>query len=192
MTATARLQDLFVETGALLRGHFLLSSGLHSDQYMQCALLLARPKIAEELGGSLARLADQKLDLVVSPAMGGLIIGQEVARALGVRHYFFERDQDAKMTLRRGFTIDEGERVALVEDVVTTGKSSKEVSGLIEERGGRVASWLSVVNRSGSSPAIGTAPLKSLLSVAIPSWKPEACPLCQKGEPFIKPGSRKQ
>ncbi len=191
MTATARLQDLFVETGALLRGHFLLSSGLHSEQYMQCALLLARPKIAEELGASLGALSES-VDLVVSPAMGGLIIGQEVARALGARHYFFERDQDAKMTLRRGFTISEGERLALVEDVVTTGKSSKEVADLIAERGGRVASWLSVVNRSGQSPAIGTAPLKSLLSVAIPSWKPETCPLCKKGEPFIKPGSRKQ
>jgi orotate phosphoribosyltransferase len=192
VTSTQKLQDLFTETGALLKGHFLLSSGLHSDQYMQCALLLARPSVAEELGASLGRLCDSKPDLVISPAMGGLIIGQEVARALGVRHYFFERGQDNLMTLRRGFTIDTGERVALVEDVVTTGKSSREVSDLIAERGGRVVSWLSVVNRSGASPAIGTAALKSLLSVSIPSYKPEQCPLCKEGKPVVKPGSRKQ
>jgi orotate phosphoribosyltransferase len=188
---TAKTEDLkaaFVESGALLQGHFLLSSGLHSDQYMQCALLLARPDLAERLGKDLASLQEERIDLVVSPAMGGLIIGQEVARALGRRHYFTER-VDGQMALRRGFSVKKGERVTVVEDVVTTGKSSKEVMDLLTGMGAEVAGWLSVVNRSGKDLELD-APLKSLLRADIATYKPEDCPLCKKGIPAVKPGSR--
>lgn len=179
-----QVQSLFVETGALLKGHFVLSSGLHSDQYMQCALVLARPDKAERLGAALARLAGGRPDLVVSPAMGGLIIGQEVARALGVRAYFTER-QDGVMTLRRGFSVEPGERVVVVEDVVTTGKSSREVFSILEARGAKIAAWLSVVDRSN-----GQAGVKSLLTLSIPAFEPASCPQCKAGVPAVKPGSR--
>ena len=181
---------MFDETGALLKGHFLLSSGLHSPQYMQCALLLAHPKRAEQLGAALAELSPDKPDLVVSPAMGGLIIGQEVARAFGARHYFAERDNGV-MTLRRGFSIKPGETIVVVEDVVTTGKSSQEVIDLLESRGGKVTRVMSVVDRSGGDTKL-KVPRRSLLQLSIPSYKPEDCPLCRQGQPFIKPGSRTQ
>ena len=184
---TADLQQTFAETGALLKGHFLLSSGLHSDQYLQCALLLAHPDQAERLGSQLAALQSPQPELVVSPAMGGLIIGHEVARALKVRHYFMER-ADGLMTLRRGFALKRGERVAVVEDVVTTGKSSREVFAVIEAAGAEVAGWLSIVDRSGEK----AAGLKSLLRIDVPSWPQARCPLCKKGVPFVKPGSRNQ
>jgi orotate phosphoribosyltransferase len=186
---------LFEKTEAILSGHFLLSSGLHSERYMQCARLLAHPVHAEALGRALAAKSP-KPDLVVSPAMGGLIIGQEVARALGVRHYFTERENGV-MTMRRGFSLDWGETVALVEDVVTTGKSSREVADLLASKGAKIVSWLSIVNRSPEtepalSPSIPGVTLKSLAAVSIPSHKPEACPLCKQGLPVIKPGSRTQ
>ena len=182
------LQDLFVDSGALLQGHFQLSSGLHSTQYLQCALLLAIPEQAEKLGQALAGLQKERIDLVLSPAMGGLIIGQEVARALKVRHYFTER-QEGIMTLRRGFTLKPGERVAIVEDVVTTGKSSREVMDLARSLGAKIAGWLSIVDRGGSD-LVAEAKLKSLLTTTIPSFTPENCPQCKLGKPFIKPGSR--
>lgn len=178
----------FTETGALLKGHFLLSSGLHSEQYMQCALLLSHPKIAEELGAGLAKLVDKKPDLVLSPAMGGLIIGQEVARALGVRHVFAERAEGA-MTLRRGFSLAKGETAVLVEDVITTGKSSGEVITLAAAAGAKVTHALSIVCRSKTPPEMGV-PVRSLLNLEIASYKPEACPLCKQGTPAVKPGSR--
>lgn len=188
--------SLFERTEAILSGHFLLSSGLHSDRYMQCARLLAHPSHAESLGRDLASQVPDEPDLVVSPAMGGLIIGQEVARALGVRHYFTERENGV-MTMRRGFSLKEGETVALVEDVVTTGKSSREVADLLAARGARVVAWLSIVNRSPEdAPALSEklpgVRLKSLAAVAIPSYKPEDCPLCKQGIPAVKPGSRTQ
>jgi len=197
---TADVLESFKSTGAILSGHFLLSSGLHSGQYMQCARLLAHPDIAERLGRDLAARADARegahADLVVSPAMGGLIIGQEVARALKVRHYFTERENGV-MTLRRGFSIEPGERVALVEDVVTTGKSSREVADVLAARGAKVVSWFSIVNRTGEpapalSPSLPGVTLRSLITLDIRSYKPEECPLCKQGVPVVKPGSRAQ
>ena len=192
MTKTAisqgGMRDLFIDSGALLEGHFQLSSGLHSTQYMQCALLLAHPDQAEKLGRALAGLQKTKPDLILSPAMGGLIIGQEVARALGVRHYFTER-QEGVMTLRRGFTLKPGEKIAVVEDVVTTGKSSKEAMDLARGYGVEITGWMSIVNRSGSDLVLDV-PLQSLLKTAIPSFRPEDCPPCKAGKPVVKPGSR--
>lgn len=190
----ATLREWFVDEGALLQGHFELSSGLHSPQYMQCALLLSRPAKAEALGKALAALLSPLVpdapELVLSPAMGGLIIGQEVARALGTRAYFTEREAGA-MTLRRGFSLKKGERVVVVEDVVTTGKSSREVMDLVRERGAEPIALLSIVNRSGGGLHLGV-PAGSLLEMTIPSYRPEDCPLCREGSPAIKPGSRPQ
>jgi orotate phosphoribosyltransferase len=177
---------MFIESGALLEGHFLLSSGLHSPNYMQSALVLADPKRASLLGAALAKLAPLKPDLIVSPAMGGLIIGQEVARALDVRHYFAERD-NGLMSFRRGFSITKGESVIVIEDVVTTGKSSKEVMTLVRAQGGRVTNLLSIVDRG--APDLGV-PAKSLLTLIFPTYDPKDCPLCKSGTPAVKPGSR--
>lgn len=184
------VEQLFLDHGALLKGHFLLSSGLHSDRYLQCALVLAHPARAEELGRALAAETAVKPDLVVSPAMGGLIIGHEVARALGVRHYFTERVDEA-VTLRRGFSLKPGERVLVVEDVVTTGKSTKEVFDVIRAAGAVVAGACSVVDRSEGKAALG-APYAALWTVAVPAWTAEACPACRAGTPAVKPGSRKE
>ncbi len=182
------IETLFLEHGALLNGHFLLSSGLHSDRYLQCALVLAQPDVAERLGKALAATCADKPDLVLSPAMGGLMIGHEVARALGVRHYFTER-VDGAMLLRRGFTLKPGEKVIVVEDVVTTGKSTKEVFEVIKAAGAKVAGALSVVDRSEGKSNLGV-PYAALWAVSVPAWKPEECPLCKAGTPAVKPGSR--
>ena len=182
------LKSLFLETGALLKGHFLLSSGLHSDQYLQCALLLAHPGQASTIGQNLAALQSEKPDLVLSPAMGGLIIGQEVARALNVRHYFTERDNGV-MTLRRGFTLKPGEKVVIVEDVITTGKSSREVIILAQGMGAVVMGALSIVRR-GVTPADLGVPTSSLLELSIASVPASECALCKQGLPVVKPGSR--
>lgn len=183
------VRELFLKHGALLEGHFLLSSGLHSPNYMQCALVLADPAAASELGEALAKLLPEKPDLVVSPAMGGLIIGQEVARALGVRHYFMER-ADGKLVLRRGFSLKKGETFVVVEDVVTTGKSSQEVVDSAAEHGAKALGVLSVVDRTGGKSGLAV-PLRSLLSISIPTHRPEECPLCKDGKPpAVKPGSR--
>jgi orotate phosphoribosyltransferase len=187
MTAE-KLNEFFVESGALLKGHFLLSSGLHSGQYMQCALLLADPEKASLMGESLAKLAPVKPTLVLSPAMGGLIIGHETARALKVRAYFTERE-NGLMTLRRGFKLKKGEQVIVVEDVVTTGKSSQEVIRLVCALGGEVLGVLAIVDRSPKAPDFNV-PLRTLLRLNIPSFSPQACPLCQEGRPLVKPGSR--
>lgn len=188
------IRGWFVDEGALLQGHFQLSSGLHSPQYMQCALLLARTPRAEALGKALAALlptlAPDKPDLVVSPAMGGLVIGHEVARALGVRAYFAERESGA-MTLRRGFALKPGEKIVVVEDVVTTGKSSREALDLVRALGGEPVALLSIVNRSGGPVRVGV-PAGSLLEMTIPSYRPEDCPECREGLPVTKPGSRPQ
>jgi orotate phosphoribosyltransferase len=184
------VEQLFTDRGALLKGHFLLSSGLHSDKYLQCALLLSHPADAEALGRALAERCPVKPDLVVSPAMGGLIIGQEVARALGVRHYFAER-VDGAMTLRRGFSLRPDEAVLVVEDVVTTGKSTKEVFAMVRAAGARVAGACSIVDRSEGRADLG-APYAALWTVSVPTWTQDACPLCQAGTPAVKPGSRKE
>lgn len=182
------VENLFREHGALLQGHFLLSSGLHSDRYLQCALVLAQPGAAESLGRALAERAGGKPDLVLSPAMGGLMIGHEVARAFGARHYFTER-VDGTMVLRRGFALKPGERVVVVEDVVTTGKSTKEVFEVIRAAGATVAGALSVVDRSEGRADLGV-PYAALWAVSVPAWTPEECPLCKTGVPAVKPGSR--
>lgn len=182
------LTGLFTESGALLEGHFLLSSGLHSGRYLQCALLLADPRRAQRVGEALAGLSDGKPDLVLSPALGGLIIGHEVARALGVRAYFAERDNGV-MSLRRGFSIRPGEKVVVVEDVITTGKSSKEVMDLISAHGAEVAGMLAIVDRSAGAAGKNLA-VKSLLKMDIPSWSLEECAPCRAGQPLVKPGSR--
>jgi orotate phosphoribosyltransferase len=186
----------FEETGALLSGHFKLSSGLHSDRYLQCAKVLQWPARAEALGGALAaaiaaKLKGQRPDVVVSPAMGGLIIGQEVGRALGVRAIFAER-VDGVFTFRRGFALEPGERVVVVEDVVTTGKSTREVFRLIEGQGGEVVATSGIIDRRGAEigQPIDAVPAAFLLELDVPAWKVEACPLCAKGEAIVAPGSR--
>ncbi|HXT00513.1 MAG TPA: orotate phosphoribosyltransferase [Elusimicrobiota bacterium] len=185
------IEQIFLDCGALLKGHFLLSSGLHSDRYLQCALVLAHPNRAEEFGRALAGKISAKPDLVVSPAMGGLIIGQEVARALGVRHYFTERVDGAVM-LRRGFSVKPGENVLVVEDVVTTGKSTKEVFEVIRAAGAVVSGACSVVDRSEGKSSALAVPYAALWTVAVPSWPADACPACKAGTPAVKPGSRKE
>jgi len=185
------IENIFLDSGALLKGHFLLSSGLHSDRYLQCALVLAQPAHAEAFGRALAGKITAKPDLVISPAMGGLIIGQEVARALGVRHYFTERVDGAVM-LRRGFSVKPGENVLVVEDVVTTGKSTKEVFDVIRSAGAVVTGACSVVDRSEGKSASLAVPYAALWTVAVPSWPADACPACKAGTPAVKPGSRKE
>jgi orotate phosphoribosyltransferase len=188
------LLTLFRQRGALLEGHFLLSSGLHSPRYLQCALVLADPPLAtrlgEELGGGLrALLGGARASAVVAPALGGVLVGHEVARALGCRAIFTERQGEA-MTLRRGFALEPGEMVVVVEDVITTGKSTREVIDVVRARGARVAAVGSLVDRSGGVD-LGL-PRHSLLALDVPSWTPAECPLCAQGSAPVKPGSRPQ
>ena len=185
---------LFEETGAYLRGHFRLTSGLHSGEYLQCAKVLRFPQYAERFGRALAdtlrELAGGPIDLVVSPAMGGLIIGHEVARALGVPFLFSERDSaSGRMTLRRGFVIEPGQSAVIIEDVITTGGSTREVLELLAEAGGKVLAAGSIIDRSGGEADVGVrhAALATLHPI---TWKPEGCPLCAQGVPVQKPGSR--
>lgn len=183
------LLDLMSELGALHRGHFLLSSGLHSDTYFQCARILQFPDLARQLGAAIAqRHQDSTYDLVVSPALGGILIGHEVARALGRRFVFTER-QDGKMTLRRGFVVEQGERVLVVEDVVTRGTSVREVVQAVETSGGIVTGLGAIVDRTGGDADL-PLPLLALARVTVSTFAPEACPLCRQGSPVVKPGSR--
>jgi len=179
----------FEETGALLRGHFRLSSGLHSGTYLQCARLLMWPARAEAAGKDLAaKLRDFGARIVVSPALGGLIIGHEVARALGTPFLFTER-QDGVFTLRRGFRVEAGDPVAVVEDVFTTGKSTREVIDTVTSAGGRVLAAGSIVDRGLAAGAL-PVPHRSLLNLQVPSWRADSCPLCLEGKPLDTPGSR--
>jgi orotate phosphoribosyltransferase len=183
--------DLFHETGAYLQGHFRLTSGLHSPEYLQCALVLQHPEHAEKLGAALAAKIDAgKVDLVASPAIGGLIIGHEVARALGARFIFTERDAAGRMTLRRGFSVGPGERAVVIEDVITTGGSSREVVEVLKMAGVEVVAAGSIVDRSGGQVDLG-APRVALATLQVLSYPPEECPLCKQGIPVVKPGSRK-
>jgi len=186
--------DLFQETGAYLKGHFRLTSGLHSPEYLQCALVLQHPRHAETLGKALAQAISTlagvpKIDTVVSPAMGGLIIGHEVARALGARHIFTERDAERKMTLRRGFAVQPGEAAVVIEDVITTGGSSAEVVKLLRAAGANVVAAGSIIDRSGGRAELGV-PRKALATLNVLTWEPAVCPLCAEGQPVVKPGSR--
>lgn len=181
--------DIYKRTGALLTGHFLLSSGLHSDQYLQSALVLQQPDIATRLCTALARhFKDSRIEAVIAPALGGVFVSHETARALGVRALFAER-VSGELTLRRGFTIGQGERVLVVEDVITTGKSTKETIEVVKAAGGTVIAAASLVDRSGGKAELGV-PYKSLVTLNVPTYTPEACPLCKSGSTPVKPGSR--
>lgn len=191
MTKRLSLEDL-TASGAHRTGHFCLSSGLHSGDYLQCALHLQEPRRAESAGTMLAnaiRDAGVDIDTVVSPAMGGLIIGHETARALDVPSLFTER-KEGVMTLRRGFSLRDHERVLIVEDVVTTGKSTREVIAVLESYGAEVVAVGSLVNRSGEDNPFEPIPYCPLVVADFPVWSPDECPLCQKGTPIDKPGSR--
>ncbi|MDD5423418.1 MAG: orotate phosphoribosyltransferase [Candidatus Omnitrophica bacterium] len=182
---------IFEDNNALLTGHFKLSSGLHSEKYLQCALVLQYPEIAGKLSEELAKKFSNvgKIDLVIGPALGGVTLAYEVARALGVRGLFTER-QEGKMVLRRGFAIKAGEKALVVEDVVTTGGSTKEVIDVVKACGGVVAGVGSVIDRS-SAPVDFGVPFAALAKVKVETYKEEVCPLCKKGVPISRPGSRK-
>jgi len=189
-----RVLPLFEQTGAYLQGHFRLSSGLHSSGYLQSALVLQHPKHAEQLGRSLAKAllnltAGEAPGLVISPALGGLIIGHEVARALGVPFLFTERDADRRMSLRRGFALSPGARVFVVEDVITTGGSTKEVIDIVRAAGAIPVAAGSIIDRSGGKADLGI-PRAALETLTVPVFEAADCPLCRKGEPVTKPGSR--
>ena len=186
--------ELFQNTGAYLKGHFRLTSGLHSSEYLQSALVLQHSKHAETLGKILAckiagLVGGSKVDFVVAPALGGLIIGHEVARSLGVPLLFTERDADRKMTLRRGFKIEPGSHAVVVEDVITTGGSTREVIDIVLENGATVLAAGSVIDRSGGSVDLGV-PRAALATLKVVSFEPDSCPMCAAGEPVVKPGSR--
>jgi len=189
MTAESDLRAYLSSSGAFLDGHFLLSSGLHSPNYVQCAQALKNPAWAGRMGAALAAgWAGPKPDLVLSPAMGGLIIGHEVARAFGVDFIFSERENNV-MTLRRGFALPKGARVAIVEDVFTTGKSTLETAALAAAAGAETIGALSVIDRMGEKKL--PFPSFSLLRLSLTAYEPSACPLCAAGAPLVKPGSRK-
>jgi orotate phosphoribosyltransferase len=186
--------DLFRSTGAYLEGHFRLTSGLHSPNYLQCALVLRHPEAAENMGrrlaGELLKIASEPIAAVVSPALGGIIIGHEVARSLGVPFLFTEREPETrKMVLRRGFTIQPGEAVVVVEDVITTGGSTVDVIQALTALGARVLAAGSIMDRSGGKADVGV-PRVALATLEVAAYPPEDCPLCRQGLPVVKPGSR--
>jgi len=188
MTDTEVL-NLFRQAGALLEGHFKLSSGLHSDRYLQSALVLQHPDFAEQLGRALAdRTKHLQPTAVLSPALGGIVIGQEVGRALQVRALFAER-QDGTLSLRRGFTLDPADRVLIVEDVITTGGSTRETIAVAEAAGAQVIGAASIIDR-GSDPGRLDVPLQSLVKMQVTAHDPASCPFCAQGIPVVKPGSR--
>jgi orotate phosphoribosyltransferase len=183
------LLSIFQQTGALLEGHFLLTSGLHSPRYLQCALVLQHPLHAEWIGRQIAgHFQGEQIAAVVAPAIGGIIVAHETARALGVKALFTERDNGV-MTLRRGFKLDEGEPILVVEDVVTTGGSTRETIEAVARAGGKVIGAGSVVDRSGGNVDVGV-PRVALLTLEVPTYQPDNCPLCAQGTAAIKPGSR--
>ncbi|HTM26820.1 MAG TPA: orotate phosphoribosyltransferase [Vicinamibacterales bacterium] len=181
--------DLFRQSGALLEGHFRLSSGLHSDRYLQSALVLQHPEFAARLGAALAaRAGGLRATAVLSPALGGIVIGQEVGRALRVRALFAER-QDGTLTLRRGFALSPSDRVLVVEDVITTGGSTRETIAVAEAAGARVVGAAAIVDRGGGGERLNV-PLDALVRLEVPAYPPDACPLCAQGLAVSKPGSR--
>lgn len=191
MTQRLDLAEL-TACGAHQRGHFRLSSGLHSGDYLQCALYLAHPARAALAGERLALAVGglaAEADLVVAPALGGVIIGHEVARALG-RPFLFTERSDGEMTLRRGFAVTPGQRVVVVEDVVTTGRSTREVIEVLGREGAEVIGVGAMVDRTGRRDVFAGLPFIALLAVSFPTWDPTQCPLCRAGAPLVKPGSR--
>jgi orotate phosphoribosyltransferase len=190
MMTKEKILELFNLTGALQHGHFRLTSGLHSSEYFQCAKVLQYPQYNELLCGEIARyFHDWKVDLVIAPAIGGIMVGQEVARQMRVRGIFTERENDS-MTLRRGFEIKDGERALVCEDVVTTGGSVQEVITLVKNFGGVIVGVASIVDRSKTPVNFGTQ-FVSLLKMDVPVYHPDTCPLCKENIPIVKPGSRK-
>jgi orotate phosphoribosyltransferase len=180
------------EQGALLEGHFLLSSGLHSPAYFQCAKLLQRPEIATRLGTALAeKIQVESVDLAIAPALGGVLVAHEVARALGVRAVFAEREPGTRaLTLRRGFAIEPGERAVVLEDVVTTGGSLRETMKVVRTRGGLVIATGALVDRSQGKVTDPDIPFGALARLEFPTYEASECPMCQSGSQPVKPGSR--
>lgn len=193
MLSEQRITDILKEAGVLLEGHFLLTSGRHSNKYLQCARIFRNTKYSEELCSALAELyANEKVQLVIGPAMGAVQMAYEVSRHTGTENFFTERDENGTMTLRRGFVIEPGQRVLVVEDVVTTGGSVKEVIDLIQNAGGIVAGVGSIVDRTGGKIDFGV-PFKAVYSADVTSWEADDCPLCKAGiHELVKPGSRKK
>jgi orotate phosphoribosyltransferase len=182
------VMQVFRETGAYLKGHFRLTSGLHSNEYLQCALVLQHPAIAEGFGRELAGQLPA-CDVVISPAIGGLPIGHEVAKAKGARFIFTERDVSGKMILRRGFSLRPGEAALVIEDVVTTGGTTREVIDVATAAGARVLAAGSIIDRSGGRVDLGV-PRVALATLDVVAYPPDFCPMCQQGLPVEKPGSR--
>lgn len=181
--------EMFRRLGALLEGHFRLTSGLHSSGYLQCARVLQHPAEAERCAAAIAeRVRELGADVVLSPAIGGIVIGHEVARALGARAIFAER-QDGALTLRRGFAFAPGDKVLVVEDVITTGGSTRETIEVARAAGGRVVGAASIIDRSGGHQQLGVT-YHALAAVTLPLYDPAECPLCAAGTPAVKPGSR--
>lgn len=179
----------FKQTNALLTGHFVLSSGLHSPNYLQCALALQNSQDAARFGNAIAeKFANENFDTVASPAIGGLVIGFAVARALNLRFIWTERE-NAQMTLRRGFQVEKDERILVVEDVITTGGSTRECIAALEKNGGKVTNAASIIDRSNGAADVGV-PRVALASLDVPSYKTEDCPMCARGEVAVKLGSR--
>src|SRR5438094_599136 len=182
--------ETFKRTGALLEGHFILSSGLHSSIYLQCAIALESTAVAMDFGAAIAeRFNDQQIETVASPAIGGIVIGYEVARQLGTRFIWTEREE-GRMTLRRGFTVREGERVLVVEDVITTGGSTRETIEALSRAGAKVVAAASVIDRSGGKAEMSVSRV-SLAAIDVLAVDSCACNLCRLGEPATKPGSRR-
>ncbi len=185
----SEIRQLLEKVGAVRHGHFELSSGRHSATYVQCALVLQHPELAERLGQALAeKFKDLRIECVVSPALGGILVGHEVGRALGARAIFVERDSSGQMALRRGFSLRNGERVLVVEDVWTTGGSTRETMGVVEQGGGRAVAAAALIDRSNGKIE-WEVPAKALIEISIPSHEAFDCPLCRRGEPITKPGS---
>lgn len=181
--------SLLESTGAIQQGHFLLSSGRHSQRYVQCALALEHPHNAARLGRGIAATIENPVDRVLAPPLGGLIIGYEVACCLNVPFAFPERDRAGKLVLRRGFSLREGERICLVEDVITTGRTTRELLELIRELGALPVAIGTIVDRS-ETHRLDDVPIQSLAQFEIPTFTPETCPLCQRGITLRQPGSR--
>ena len=180
---------VFRRSGALLEGHFRLTSGLHSPKYLQCALVLQHPADADAVGRALGDAVKALgATVVLSPALGGIVVGQEVGRALGVRAIFAER-ADGALTLRRGFTLAPEDRVLVVEDVLTTGGSTRETMAVARAAGATVVGAAAIVDRSGGDAGLDV-PFHALLPMHVPTYQPESCPLCAEGSPVVKPGSR--
>lgn len=187
---TDSVMQLFIESGAVLHGHFILTSGLHSDTYMQCAKLFENAKISEKLCAMAAsKVQKYNADAVVSPAVGAIIFGYELSKQLGIPNMFAEREKDGNFALRRGFELKKGSRVIVAENVVTTGGSVKEVIELIERMGSKVVAVAEVVDRSGGKVDFGV-PNESLLQIDVKTYAPEECPMCKAGTAAVKPGSK--